>query len=316
MALKSKSELDSLRSLLLEAGLRGMVFGDSDGGMHSSVASYFSNTAKLDPAFIIRPEAVDQLSAAIKALVGAGEKFAVRSGGHSPVAGSNSIQDGVTIDLSCLNEIRYDEDTKLVTFGPGVRWKHVYKALQEHGRIVAGGREGDTGVAGFLLGGGNTWFTAQRGFGCDNVVSYELMLADGRVITVQQDGEHGDLFRALKGGSNNFGIVVSFTMSTFPCGDIWGGTTLSSKEHIPDALDAVVEFTTNLPQNPHSSLIAAVNYIPQIKDIGVGAAMVETSGVEHAPAFDKWARLPKMVDTTGKKSILAMGLETALPYDM
>ncbi|KAK6209292.1 hypothetical protein LQW54_006396 [Pestalotiopsis sp. IQ-011] len=262
-----------------------MVFGDSDGGMHTSVASYFSNTAKLEPAFIVSPASVDHLSAVIKVLVGAGEKFAVSNGGHSPVAGSNGIKNGDTVDLS------------------RVRWKHVYEAPQDHGRVVVGGREGDTGVAGFLLGGGNTWFTAQRGFGCDNVVSYELMLADGQIITVKQDGEHGDLFRALKADPT---IVASLYL---------GGTTLSSKEYIPDALGAVAEFTTNLPQNPHSSLIAAVNYIPQIKHIGAGAAMVETHGVKNAASFEKWMKMPRLVDTTGKKSILAMGLDTALPYD-
>lgn len=311
-----KQQQESLIASLREAGLQYAILTDDDATYHASITSYFSNTAKVEPACIVRPESAAHVSEAVKALVSAQQQFAVRSGGHAPLRESNNIHGGVTLDLSNLNEIHYDVDTELVTFGPGVRWKHVYQALQEHGRIVAGGREGDTGVAGFLLGGGNTWYTAQKGFGCDNVVSYEIVLAGGQIVTVKQDGAHNDLFRALKGGSNNFGIVVGFTMETFPSNDIWGGTTLSSKESIPEAIRAIAEFTTNLPQNPHSSLIGAVNYIPQLKDIGVGAALVETRGVEDAPAFARWEKLPKMVKTTQKKSILAMGLETALPYNM
>ncbi|ETS76330.1 hypothetical protein PFICI_11717 [Pestalotiopsis fici W106-1] len=273
--------------------------------MEKRITSYFSNTTKVKPACIIRPESAGQVSEVVKTLVSAQQKFAVRSGGHAPLRESNNINGGVTLDFGSLNGIRYDANTDLATFGPGVCWKDVYQALQQHGRIGAGGREDDTGVAGFLLGGGNTWYTAHKGFGCDNVVSYKI-----------QNGSHKDLFRVLKGGSNNFGIVVGFTMMTFPSNDIWGGTTLSSKEYIPEAIRAISELTTNFPENPHSSLIGAVNYIPQFKDIGVGAAIVETRGVEDALAFARWEKLPKMVSILQKKLILAMGLETALPYNM
>ncbi|KAI0000274.1 hypothetical protein F4779DRAFT_622547 [Xylariaceae sp. FL0662B] len=300
---------------LVKAGLQSHVFTPRDPTYQASLDSYFSNTSKLGPACIFIPESAEQVSTAIKALVAAKEKFATRSGGHAPLRASNNIYNGVTIDLSHLNDIQYDAASNLVSFGPGVRWKHIYEELQKHSRVVAGGREGETGVAGFLLGGGNTWYTSQMGFACDNVVSYEVVLADGQIITAKQD-THTDLFRALKGGSNNFGIVVNFTMNTIPYQDIWGGTTMSSKEHVSDMIHVVADFTTNLPSHPDSSLIAAVNYIPQLKDVIVGGALVETRGIKDAPAFAKWSRLPKMMDTTKTLSILDMGLKTALPYNM
>lgn len=300
---------------LIEAGLQAHVFMPQDPAYQASIDSYFSNTAKLQPACVFIPESTEQVSRAIKALVTTKEEFAIRSGGHAPFGGSNNVQSGVTIDLSHLSSIQYDGDSKLVTFGPGVRWKHIYTALQEYGRVVTGGREGETGVAGFLLGGGNTWFTGQKGFACDNVVSYDVVLADSQIVTVTKD-VHGELFRALKGGSNNFGVIVSFTMNTIACENIWGGTTISSKEHIPDMICAVANFTTSLPNNPDSSLIAGINYIPQVEDIIIGGALVETQGRQDSPAFAEWSKLPTIVTTTKSKSILEMGLETALPNKM
>ncbi|KAI1858095.1 uncharacterized protein JN550_012851 [Neoarthrinium moseri] len=259
MESKCKHEQSAQAACLVRAGLKTCVFLPGDLEYQTSIGSYFSNTAKLAPACVFIPESTEQISRAVKALVAAKEKFAIRSGGHAPLSAANNIQNGVAIDLSQLNSIQYDAESKLVTFGPGVRWKHIYHELQKHERVVAGGREGETGVAGFLLGGGNTWFTAQKGFGCDNVVSYDIVLADGQIITAKQ-GLNADLFRALKGGSNNFGIVV--------------------------------------------------------KDIIVGGALVETRGVKDAPAFAEWFKLPKIMDTTKSKSILDMGLETALPYNL
>ncbi|KAJ2998655.1 hypothetical protein NUW58_g251 [Xylaria curta] len=284
---------------LAKVGLQTYLSAPGDPEYQASIDSYFSNTAKLRPACIFFPRTADHVSTAVRALVTAKEKFAIRSGGHAPLEKSNNIHSGVTIDLSYLDSIKYDTDSELVTFGPGVRWNHVYRELGRHGRIVAGGREGETGV----------------GFGCDNVVSYRIVLADGQMITVAQ-GMHTDLFRALKGGSNNFGIVVSFTMRTIPRKDIWGGTTMASKQYTSDAIRAVTDFTTNIPNYPDSSLIAAVSYIPQAKDIVVSGALVDTRGTEDSPAFAQWLKIPKMIDTTAPKSIIDMGLETAQPFNM
>ncbi|KAI0189045.1 hypothetical protein F4808DRAFT_47462 [Astrocystis sublimbata] len=300
---------------LVEAGLQACLWTPNDPLYQSSNTSYFSNTAKLQPACIFSPTTAAQVSAAVRALSAADERFAIRSGGHAPLRNSNNIDGGVTIDLGSLDSIQYDNQTKLVTFGPGVRWKHVYLELAKYDRVVAGGREGETGVAGFLLGGGNTWYTAQKGFACDNVVSYEIVLADGQQVTATQNS-HAELFRALKGGSNNFGVVVSFTMKTMPGGNIWGGTTLMSKEYTSDAIQAVTDFTANVSKYPDSSLIVGINYIPQMRDIVVGGALVETRDRNGSPAFVRWSRIPTIVDTTASKSLIEMGRETALPSNM
>ncbi|RYP51046.1 hypothetical protein DL768_003546 [Monosporascus sp. mg162] len=185
----------SQATYLMRAGLQSRILLPSDSGYNACEKSYFSNTAKLKLACIIRPTFNSQVSTALRALVATNEKFAIRSGVYTLLIGLNNIHGGVTIDLSLLNSVRFDS------------------ASETHGRVVAGGREGETGVAGLLLREGNTWMTARNGFACDNVVAFEGVLADGLIVTANRN-THADLFRALKGGSNNFRIVVGFTMST------------------------------------------------------------------------------------------------------
>lgn len=94
----------------------------------------------------------------------------MRSGGHSST-GSSSTVNGVTIDLSYLNTTSYNDETNIASIGPGGRWQTVYADLVKYGITVAGGRDGDVGVGGFLLGGGNSYYSGRTGFGCDSVVN-------------------------------------------------------------------------------------------------------------------------------------------------
>lgn len=243
--------------LLTKAGLH--VLTPSDPEYAAREDSYWSNSAKIKPACIVRPANAQEVSTAVTTLVAARIPFAVRSGGHTQWAGSNNIRDGVTIDLGRLSWTRYDAASETVDIGPGGRWREVYPELRKHGRAVAGGREGNVGVAGLILGGGNTFFTPRHGFACDNVVAFEVVLADGRVVAADAD-THADLFWALKGGSLNFGIVTNFRMRALPSGEIWGGLTLLPKQVTPQAAVALTEFTDAMEQDPDSNLLCFFAY--------------------------------------------------------
>ena len=245
---------------LIKAGLQAQLLLPADTDYMARQDSYWSNSAKIKPACIVRPRSAEEVSTTVQILVAACEKFAIRSGGHTQWAGSNNIEDGVTIDLSLLDWTRFDEISETVDIGPGGRWRHVYAELHKHGRVVAGGRDGNVGVAGLLLGGGKTFFTARRGFGCDDVVAYEVVLADGRLITADANN-HDDLFQALKGGSNNFGIVTNFKMNAIRSDEVWGGLTFFPKQVIPDAIQALSEFTDNVSENVDSNLLCFFTYV-------------------------------------------------------
>lgn len=161
---------------------------------------------------------------------------------------------------------KVDIATETASIGPGGRWRDVYAELHKHGRIVAGGREGNVGVAGLILGGGNTFLTARRGFACDDVVEFEVVLADGSVVRASRD-ENADLHRALKGGSANYGIVTDFKMHTVRCDRVWGGMTFFARDHIPAFIEAVHDFTANVARYPDDNLVTIFTYVPNFKDV-------------------------------------------------
>ncbi|KAH8662483.1 hypothetical protein BX600DRAFT_551239 [Xylariales sp. PMI_506] len=298
------------------AGLELQILVPTDDEYHARQESYWSGSAKIKPAAIVLPRSAEEVSAAVKALVAAGQKFAVRSGGHTNWAGANNIEGGVTIDLSLMSSTTFDPATETASIGPGARWREVYAELQPHGRVVAGGREGNVGVAGLLLGGGNTFFSAKRGFACDNVVEYEVVLGSGAIITVtgERDG-HEDLFRALKGASNNFGIVTKFKMGAIPCARVWGGMTFFPKQVIPSAVEALTDFTANVVNDDSSNLVCIFTYMPEFKDIVVATLYNNVDGIENPPAYDKWLAIPQIMNTVKITSISEMAFEYNIPKD-
>ncbi|KAK4113194.1 FAD-binding domain-containing protein [Canariomyces notabilis] len=317
----------SIAETLATAGLQGQVLLPGDAEYVARQDSYWSNSVKgLQPAAIVQPRSAQEVSATLRALVATKTKFAIRSGGHTQFAGANNIgADGVTIDLGKLNWTRFHADPgaeKAVDIGPGARWRDVYTALQglEGGRyVVAGGRDGNVGVAGLLLGGGKTYFTAKRGFACDDVVAYEVVLADGRIVTAEAGTETEDLFRALKGGSNNFGIVTNFRMKAFELGDIWGGLTFYPKTAMDGATRALVAFTDRVQEDVESNLLCFYTYMgcrvltlswqPEFKDVVIAAAFVQVAGVENAPAYNDWQQLPSIMTTCKKTTLLGIAVE-------
>ena len=100
------------------------------------------------------------------------------------------------------------------------------------------------GVSGLLLGGGISYFANKKGWACDNVASYEVVTASGVIVTASPTA-YPDLYWALRGGGNNFGVVTKFNLNAFPIGDMWGGSRIYSPENFPQALDAIYNFAGN-----------------------------------------------------------------------
>lgn len=133
--------------------------------------------------------------------------------------------------LSNLTQIELSEDKSTVTLGPGHRWGAIYDYLRDYNLTVTGGRLSPIGVPGLLLAGGVNFYGNQYGWAADNVLSYDVVLANGTVVR-SSDREHSDLFWALKGGSSNFGIVTSFTMRTIESAQVYAGTYAVSSDHV------------------------------------------------------------------------------------
>ncbi|KAK8030141.1 hypothetical protein PG993_011432 [Apiospora rasikravindrae] len=210
------------------------VFLPGSEGYTKSVSSYFSpQAAAVQPACFVAPKTTGDVSAVAKSLTsrssGGGDaepvSFAVRGGGHEWFAGANSAPGGVTIDLRGLDAVELSDDKSSATVGAGATWDTVYRVLDPLGLSVAGGQIEGVGVGGLTLGGGLSFFGPREGWTCDQVIRFDVVLADGSVVQADEEGANADLWWGLRGGSNNFGIVTSFTFRTFEQGQLW--STLS-----------------------------------------------------------------------------------------
>ena len=212
-----------------------------------SIASYWAQQAsEVRPAGILRPWTASDVSRALKILPqtnldnGFNTPFAIRSGGHSTYAGASNLDGGLILDLRDLRSLKVvqveDGSGFAVRVGTGARWGDVYGYLDSMQLMVPGGRVASVGVGGLTLGGGLSYFAGKEGFVCDNVLEFQVVLADGSIVSASS-AEREDLWRALKGGGNNFGVVTRLTMRVFRGSSIWGGLVISDFSTMQDQIE-------------------------------------------------------------------------------
>jgi FAD/FMN-containing dehydrogenase len=217
------------------------------------------------PTCRFTPTSASGVSLAVLVVQVAQCQFAVKSGGHAAFTGASNINGGLTIDLMKLKEIRVSEDKTQTSVGPGNTWFDVYSKLEPMGLSVIGGRVSGIGVGGLTLGGGISFFSGRYGWACDNVNTYEVIFADGSIHEVNYT-TYPDLYFALRGGGNNFGIVTRFDLVTFPQGDLWAGSEifLYSNGTAAALNEALYNININAPSNPYAQVILAYSYVQSI----------------------------------------------------
>jgi FAD/FMN-containing dehydrogenase len=173
------------------------------------------------PAAIVRCANADDIRRTVELARARDLPLAIRSGGHSQ-AGHGVCAGGVVVDLSSLRAIAVDPDRRRVHVAAGARGRDVLAATEAHGLVTPMGGCPDVGVGGLTLGGGENFLMARFGAVCDNLLSAEVVTADGRLLTVGPDA-HADLFWALRGGGGNFGVVVAFEYRMHDVGELLAG---------------------------------------------------------------------------------------------
>ncbi|KAL3293510.1 FAD binding domain-containing protein [Colletotrichum asianum] len=298
---------------LVHAGLSPQLYFSADSEYVETLESYYDGAVQeVSPQCVFKPENTAQVATGLKALSaedGGCWSVAIRSGGHSPVP-NNNAQNGVTVDLGRLNSVTYREDQNaekgrgVASIGSGARWGDVYTELEKQGVMVTGGREGHVGVGGFLLGGGFAWQSGKHGMACDNVVSYEVVLANGTVITATSASHH-DLWRSLKGGLNNLGVVTRFDMRAFPSQDAYGGITAFSYDQAEAVLEKLDAMIRRNPENPAENGFVSLSWNPAT---GPSTAFVlaNVDGVENSTSFVGLEELNPIVDTRSHAPISSL----------
>lgn len=220
---------------------------------------YWSTScSSLKPSCIIFPKTAAEVAAVVKVLSANSENFAVKSGGHTPNNYWASVDGGPLVSMQMLDQVLLDAETGIVQIGPGQRLDSMAQELDGTGWTVPGGRIGNTGVGGLVLGGGLSYMSAQYGWTASNVLEYEIVLANGTISYVSAT-QHSDIFRALKGGGNNFGIVTAYKIQAQPQGDIYGGNLVFLRTPETDAmlLQAVRNFTEYNTDNKAAVILTA-----------------------------------------------------------
>jgi FAD/FMN-containing dehydrogenase len=243
-------------------GLRGQALMPGDPG-YEQVRPSFGAMYTDRPGLVVLCSGTADVVDAVNFARERGIEVTVRGGGHS-VAGLSSTDGGMVIDLAPMNGVLVDPESKLAHVQGGALWGDVDREGQLYGLSTPGGVVSDTGVAGLTLGGGYGWLRRTYGLSCDNVVSYEVVGADGEVRTASAD-ENSDLYWALRGGGGNFGIVTRFTFRLHPVGPIvaFGGVFYPSEDAetvlrgfreyadtAPDEVNAMAVAIT-MPEDPH-----------------------------------------------------------------
>src|SRR5712692_4531185 len=170
------------------------------------------------PAAIARCATVTDVATCVEFARTADMVVAIRGGGHN-IAGNAVCDEGLVIDLSLMKQISVDPARRTVRAGGGVVWGELDAATQRHDLATTGGLMSRTGIAGFTLGGGLGNLMRSYGLACDNLLSAEVVTADGRELLVSRV-ENSDLFWALRGGGGNFGVVTSLEFQLHPVGPV------------------------------------------------------------------------------------------------
>jgi FAD/FMN-containing dehydrogenase len=206
------------------------------------------------PAAIARCVTTEDVVAAVDFARERELDLAVRCGGHS-VAGLSVCDAGLVVDLAGLKKIEVDPGLRTARVGGGVLWGELDAATQEYGLHTPGGRVTTTGVGGFTTGGGYGWTSSKHGLTCDNLVSAEVVLADGSVVTASEE-ENEDLFWGIRGGGGNFGVVTEFELRLHPLGPIvLAGLALWPIERAPEVLRGWRDYVDEAPDELSSACV-------------------------------------------------------------
>jgi FAD/FMN-containing dehydrogenase len=198
------------------------------------------------PALIVRAASTADAVAVVNYARDAGLDLAVRGGGHS-APGFGTCDGGVVLDLSLINNVFVDPAKKTARVGGGATWGDFNHATHAYGLATTGGIISTTGVGGLTLGGGIGYLTRGCGLSCDNLVSAEVVTADGRILTAN-DHQNEDLMWALRGGSGNFGVVTSFELALHDVGTVYGGPLLYEVGDAPAVMRAYDDYIQQAPE--------------------------------------------------------------------
>ena len=236
-----------------EARLGGRLLRQGDAG-YDDARKVWNGMIDKRPGLIARCVGVSDVISAVQFAREQEMLVSVRGGGHN-VSGAAVCDGGLMIDLSSMKGARVDPAGGTALAQPGLTWAELDREAQAFGMATTGGTVSDTGIAGLTLGGGIGWLGRKHGLTCDNLLSADMVTADGRFVTASRT-ENQDLFWGLRGGGGNFGVVTSFEYRVHQVGPFTGGRAFYPFDEARETLRFYREFSMGIP--PEMNTIGGV----------------------------------------------------------
>jgi len=229
----------------LRAEVNGHAITPDDADYEAARAVYNGMIDKR-PAVVVRVAGVNEVATCVNFARNYGLDLAIRGGGHS-APGFGTCDDGIVIDFSAMTRVEVDPVARTARAQAGATWAMLNRATHAFGLATPGGIVGSTGVAGLTLGGGIGYLTRRYGLTCDNLLSVEVVTADGQTVTASST-ENQDLFWALRGGGGNFGVVTSFEYRLHPVDTVYAGIIFYSIDEARDVAAFYREYIASAPE--------------------------------------------------------------------
>ena len=242
----TSTTLDQAASSRLASDFGGDLIRPDD-GRYDEARKVYNAMIDRRPGLIARCGGPDDVAAAVDFARREDVLVSIRGGGHN-AGGLGVCDDGLVIDLSEMRQVEVDPQRQTVRVQGGATWGEVDRATHEHGLAVPSGIISTTGVGGLTLGGGLGHLSRRFGLSLDNLLSADMVLADGSSVTASED-ENEDLFWAIRGGGGNFGPVTSFVFRANPVHTVLAGPTFWPLEQSEEALRFYDEFMASAPRD-------------------------------------------------------------------
>ncbi|KAG0648322.1 FAD-dependent monooxygenase [Hyphodiscus hymeniophilus] len=256
-------------------------------GYETTQASYFSlQEAALSPACIVIPSSSHDVAEAVTIISGIPScHFAIKGQSHTPAAGAANINTGVTIDMTPLKTVSVNDDHTVASVGGGASWLDVYTYLDTLGLSVAGGRNG------------------------------QIVLASGKLTNINETSSP-DLFRSLKGGGNNFGVVTRFDFAAFPQGQILAGNIAQDISYREEVFKAFADIADAPNYDPYASLVMGATFNATSKVWGVATTAIYTKPVTNPPVYAELLSIPTTTSTLHLTNLRTYGVSAKLLDEM
>jgi len=279
--------LDDSKVQAFKTSLRGELLRPDDAG-YDRARRVFNAMIDRRPALIARCAGAADVIACVRFAREHDLPISIRGGGHS-IAGNAVCDNGLVIDFSRMKTIRVDPVRRVARADPGLLLAEFDSETQAFGLATTMGTFSITGIAGLTLGGGLGWLMGKHGLACDNLLSVDVVTADGRLLTASAE-ENPDLFWGVRGGGGNFGVVTSFEYQLHPLGPVLGGLVAYPISQAPQVLRFFREYAANCPDE--LGLMAAMLTLPD------GNTIVGIAGC-YAGDLDAGGRVLKSLRSFG-----------------